>query len=271
MPPPYQPVGRCIYCSATEYGLDRRRLGDEHIVPFCVDGKHILPRASCKRCEDRTKKLENSLFGDIGTYRAARVAVGSVSRRKQPKTVPLWIGEGDAATRYDLPPHEAPLCFFALRFSPPAALSGGDWYAGDKKIKGEFVVLSWGKAPPTQPFSTPNITVQTLCAFLGKIAHGYAVAELGLGGFEPFLTAYIRGKTIEHPWGLFGCVDDDEPVDGPYRIALSTYAVKDDILVAVDIRLFGPLPTFPTYRVVVGRLVQSEPNQISEFENVSET
>jgi len=48
MPPPYQPVGRCIYCPATAYAADEpdHKLGDEHIIAAQIRGTLILPEAS---------------------------------------------------------------------------------------------------------------------------------------------------------------------------------------------------------------------------------
>ena len=59
-PPPeaYAPVGRCIYCGATEHSPGRAKLGDEHIVPEGLGGMMILPEASCGRCEGMTSSIE---------------------------------------------------------------------------------------------------------------------------------------------------------------------------------------------------------------------
>jgi hypothetical protein len=48
------PMGQCIYC-LNEEGTP---LSDEHIVPACLGGKVILPKASCKKCSGVTSYLE---------------------------------------------------------------------------------------------------------------------------------------------------------------------------------------------------------------------
>ena len=42
----YPPVGRCIYCFASNCNL-----GDEHIIPQALGGNIILHGASCSACD----------------------------------------------------------------------------------------------------------------------------------------------------------------------------------------------------------------------------
>src|SRR5580704_808673 len=42
----FGPVGRCIYCFATDCDL-----GDEHVIPQALGGNIILRSASCRNCE----------------------------------------------------------------------------------------------------------------------------------------------------------------------------------------------------------------------------
>jgi hypothetical protein len=46
----YAPVGRCIYCPDD----GSAGLGDEHIIPYSLNGTQILPQASCRKCEKIT-------------------------------------------------------------------------------------------------------------------------------------------------------------------------------------------------------------------------
>ena len=64
----YPPVGRCIYCGATD------ELTDEHIIPFSLGGVLILDKASCngtKGCNKKTHKFEGVVARQIfGKFRA---------------------------------------------------------------------------------------------------------------------------------------------------------------------------------------------------------
>ncbi len=46
----YAPVGRYIYCPDD----GSAGLGDEHIIPYSLNGTQILPQASCRKCEKIT-------------------------------------------------------------------------------------------------------------------------------------------------------------------------------------------------------------------------
>ncbi|MFQ5853427.1 MAG: hypothetical protein ACE5JU_22945 [Candidatus Binatia bacterium] len=61
----YPPVGRCIYCPATD---DLRR---EHIIPFGLDGTAVLPAASCSTCARITGAFEAQVLR--GPMRAVRI------------------------------------------------------------------------------------------------------------------------------------------------------------------------------------------------------
>ena len=58
----YESKGECIYCGSTN------ELSNEHIVPYALEGVHVLKDSSCKSCADLTKKFEldvaRKLWGD---------------------------------------------------------------------------------------------------------------------------------------------------------------------------------------------------------------
>lgn len=47
MPPPYDPVHKCIYCGAISYRPEGGKLSDEHIIPAAMNDDLVLPQASC--------------------------------------------------------------------------------------------------------------------------------------------------------------------------------------------------------------------------------
>lgn len=108
--------GFCIYCGSQE------RLSDEHIIPFSLGGTQVIKKASCKNCEDITKKFEGVFTQKmIGNFRNK---YNAPSRRKKyrPKVLPLNV-----QNQYQNIPQQIPvqdhLASFALPlFSTPKLL-----------------------------------------------------------------------------------------------------------------------------------------------------
>jgi len=84
---------------------------------------------------------------------------------------------------------------------------------------------------------------------LAKIAHAYAVAELGLDSFTPFLSDIILNKSPMYIGHYVGGLRHDEKGDDLHHIEISNFGAKR--YVVVEIRLFANR-TLPLYVVVVG-------------------
>jgi hypothetical protein len=52
--------GGCIYC-----GTRGVELLDEHVVPFSLEGQHILEGASCRTRADITSRFEGDVAGGL--------------------------------------------------------------------------------------------------------------------------------------------------------------------------------------------------------------
>lgn len=134
------PVGKCIYCNQTE------DLTDEHVVPFALGGRLVLPDASCKKCAKITSAFEAKVLR--GFMLEAR-AVGKFPTRRpkeRPTTIPLTIGTGEHAQLIELGLADAP-GFLHLPLLTPAAYLAGQPAATGVNICGNQV-LYFGK-PPT--------------------------------------------------------------------------------------------------------------------------
>ena len=77
----YEPVNECIYCDATE------NLSDEHVIPFALSGRIVLPAASCPGCATMTSRIELKVLR--GIMHPARLvgAYPSRNKKQQPKRV----------------------------------------------------------------------------------------------------------------------------------------------------------------------------------------
>ncbi|MBO0734649.1 MAG: hypothetical protein J2P49_10115 [Methylocapsa sp.] len=80
--------GRCIYC-----GKDDVTLTDEHFLPLCLGGQHIIEKASCRLCAAITSKFEQHVARDM--WGNARISYNATSRHEtgvrptSPCTIPI--------------------------------------------------------------------------------------------------------------------------------------------------------------------------------------
>jgi hypothetical protein len=89
---------------------------------------------------------------------------------------------------------------------------------------------------------------------LAKIAHSFAIAELGLDGFKPFLQQVILGTDIGHLGHYVGGTKEVPPASANvYDIRLTTIQSKScrEYLMAI-VRLLSDVQGMPEYWVVVG-------------------
>ena len=265
----YAPVGRCIYCGATEWSAQRpRKLGDEHIIPEGLGGGLVLPEASCKACETITSAVELEWLR--GAYYTARVQKGLAKKKKRPpRFLPLQVIRDGKATWESIPLEKYPALIVTLLFDAPEILSdcapvektlSGGAAAGNLATFGQFLrpYLDQGAVTFVPPRS--GATSVHLGRMLAKIAHSYAVAELGINGFTPLLLDIIMGADTRYLPHYIGGTRDLPPVsDKVYEINLTTVASGKGVpYFVVKIRLLSDVSGMPEYWVVVGERRDSE-------------
>src|SRR5258705_1677768 len=86
----FPPIHRCIYCPND--GSDG--LGDEHIIPFALNGTQILPQASCHECERITSYLDGFIARSVFWH--VRTSAGMQSRSGLPDEFPVILKFEDA-------------------------------------------------------------------------------------------------------------------------------------------------------------------------------
>lgn len=195
--------GRCIYCWPKRHTTDR--LDREHVIPKTLGGKLVLHTASCRECSGIiNKEIENPTLQRM--WIAPRTHLGMpTSNPKQTLPLGTWTAEtSDLPKSMDevdfnfeqLAVEKHPFTIIFPRFAPPGILWG-------EQPKTTFTMtgLSAYQDPSApqpqiqhkqsaefQPFS-PDI----VCRSIAKIAHGAAVAELGMEAFSPMLPGIILG------------------------------------------------------------------------------
>ena len=122
-------------------------------------------------------------------------------------------------------------------------MRGGFWF---HPFDWNLDVLRWRYG--LTDFGLPSLDTDALCRVLAKIAHSYAVAELGLGGFTPLLREFIRGEGGDRFRYVGGEFKPGAPGAGLHEIGFEQGVTG---YLVVRIRLFASLGA-PVYRVVVG-------------------
>jgi hypothetical protein len=106
-------------------------------------------------------------------------------------------------------------------------------------------------ASEVMPIAT--VHAAPFCLMLAKIAHSFAVAELGLGTFNPFLLDIIRNRDLSNRAEFIGGGSGDEPPSEQlHELTFDSTASTDPDIIAVRVRLLSILGT-PTYYVAAGR------------------
>jgi hypothetical protein len=96
-----------------------------------------------------------------------------------------------------------------------------------------------------------KVEVDRFCQMLAKIAYSFAVAELGVEAFKPFMLPHILRKELDDTDNYIGCWTETEKATKNLH-EISVVERDDKNLVVVRIRLLAKLET-PTYIVVTGK------------------
>jgi hypothetical protein len=269
----FEAPGRCIYCRRKASALQK-----EHIIPFGLAADSLVFRkASCAKCGKQTRDFETVCLRHMWWPFRTKVGVPTRNKRQIPTAFrlerlgrPSIIKDGhiEPGSRVveTLPAKDFPLFYCTYAFQRPGILTGraqqDDTHTG-------LILVDTQQANkqinPMEGFSFSG-NVLAFCKLLGKIAHGYAVAELGVDAFTPALTLSLRKKATN--FRLTNWIGSTNESSGPptslHEIELRLVEVGSAKYVVVHIRLFASLPT-PRYEVVVGELKPSF-DQLSLFE-----
>jgi hypothetical protein len=246
-------LGQCMYCG----GPGRT---EEHIIPIGLSGVQTLDKASCRTCATKSSQFELRLLR--GPLLPARVVLALYTR--DPKTRPamfparLTLNDGTEVTE-DVPVSAHP-AFLALPvFMPPSRLFE------DRPAEG----LRMFPKPWARQFSDPTqidrwarergakeltwvstVPAGPLAQLIGKIAYGFAVADLGLDRLDRQMPNPLDA-TVEELGPFVGGNAIVEPPEEDLHVVHVN--VLDGGRVAVRVRLFARFGA-PTYVAVIGRV-----------------
>lgn len=175
----YPSVGQCIYCGSTQ-----KPLGNEHIIAFSLGGQLVLKDASCRKCENTTGRIEGVCARQmLGNFRI-RMDMPTKRPKNRPIELPIEVIREDNTTEIiKIPVQDYPRILTLPKFSPPEALTGEPrsiepqlWISANKKD-----IAKLGESQSVRQFGTTHkLNIPVFFQMLAKIAHAYAVAEMGL-------------------------------------------------------------------------------------------
>jgi hypothetical protein len=256
----YQPVGFCIYCES------REGLTDEHIVPLGLGGRLLLPKASCRSCNEWTSKAERTCLRTM--YGPLRLLYGLPSRRSanRPESLPLKVKRtADSDWEHiDVPQEKYPFLVLFPELGEPGALTG----AHVNQAAGPAACKFWIRgASPSYEFKSlleklakelgvhsvmpeARSDMAAFCRMLSKIALAYAVAELGYQvAAKSQIARFATNGDLAHCRFFIGDVGGQQPSSNSLH-ELSTRFVPPHPGVVVRVRLLAKLGT-PTYLVAL--------------------
>lgn len=253
----YPAVGHCIYC-----GSKTNKLGDEHIIPYALNGALILPKASCKKCEKETHSYEYTVSRRVfGNFRM-RYDIQSRRKKERPSHIKIGTIKNDGSIgKARVPVKEHPAMLFMYKFEESDYLKGND----EAKSKFNWVPVSIFSKKELDMFIEKynwdrRVSFKTVpiefARMLAKIAYSYSVAEIGLDSFTPFeqLKDVILNRSDNVSYLVGGDWDIPKPDPAGNHLLQMIYKVnKKKADIVVEIRLFPAFET-PLYRVVVGQI-----------------
>jgi hypothetical protein len=185
-------IGKCIYCGALEFipGTGRS-LSEEHFVPEGLGSRLVLLEASCKQCAEKTGVIEQMVLQRSLLSPRHRLGIRRKKRRRFKITYPVHVSgpdQHDVISHTSLDDH--PSVLFLPYFNPPGRMI--DRPIGENAFQAAFLKTLTALPKATYPeFASPPIDTAAFCQLLAKIAHGFAVLELGIDGFTPLLPEII--------------------------------------------------------------------------------
>jgi hypothetical protein len=165
-----------------------------------------------------------------------------------------------------VPIEDYPPTLLLVTFDTPHLLSGivfGDPVSGAWMHFFKDVAELLATKYRLNEFATTSLNVHALCRTLAKIAHAYAVAEMGIDGFVHLLPHLIVGSYDEWATYYIGNLSHAAPPGANlHEIAIEPPTAETWRYVVVRIRLFASVGA-PIYRVVAGeRLAPAKPLEV---------
>ncbi|RYY76987.1 MAG: HNH endonuclease [Gammaproteobacteria bacterium] len=247
----YPSSGICIYC-LKEFSPEE--LTKEHIIPSALNGTLILLKAACDPCRDHTNKgFENAALQ--ADFLVPRLLLElKRNHKKVIKKLPLADAEtfdGERLLQIQLELSQYPPIVHFFVFPPPGILTKVERSGSLEALQFSIVCF-----PNVAQYKYQNVEVRHKTDFtafaltLAKIGYCFAVAELGLSGFEgDGIRDLINNKRSDTFNFVGGPLTKSRAPDNQLHVLLLQQ--RGDYCTVI-IHLFASF-TAQTYEVVVGK------------------
>lgn len=253
----FEPVWQCMYCGAQP----PTPLTKEHIVPQGLGGGLILPRSSCEPCRQITQKFEELCLRKM--LLPYRLRFDLVQREHEIKPTMEITVENETNLETKVIPRISGPHYLLLPVleQPPGLLIGQPprpgmpyhlQFAGNADQLRDIPGIVGGQ----RVHFNAHIDMGSYLRMIAKIAHSFAVAQIGIDGFNADLREIILGHNFDMASFLMGGSRDDIPVreNGlSHQVGLGIIPWGPIQFVRVRVRLFARHNS-PAYDIIVGRL-----------------
>jgi hypothetical protein len=251
----FSPVGLCIYCGAKD------ALTAEHIIPRCLNGDLILPKASCRPCSKITGQFEQICCRRIMGPVRIRMNLKTSNPKERPDRLSFHVMAADGTfntVSESVRDHPTELLLFA--FSSPRILLGLPAFK-----TGEILSKAWRFGPSIQAMtevatkhrgkgiSVGQFDTLAFCRLLAKIGHSLAVAQYGINSFKPLALDLILGRDDEMGHLIGGKMEEQPCLPHLHAYKCGLVTVETRRYVVAEIRLFANLGA-PLYHAVIGEV-----------------
>ncbi len=255
----YSTIGYCIYCGVS---ANEKKLGDEHIFPLALCGNLVFLDASCRCCAEHiNKNFEGPLLRKTFGILRSRLKTWTRHPKERINTfVCEFVDDCGKSIQVTLPVSEYPLFIMPYTRDPPALLQGKSGSPMPPLSQVRFREITPGALPKLKGGKFFQIwVVGQLQLEMAKIAHGYAVAEGRMSGFDALLPPLILGQDPYISDYVGGTEMTAKEFSERFKtgsnfneIRLMTLFFKDEEFLIALVQIFAILDA-PVFQVVIGR------------------
>jgi hypothetical protein len=243
------PTEYCLYCGTTGVFL-----GQEHIVPAALEGRHVIKKMSCRACERRTSAIEAAVTR--GMWGDARKAYGAPRKKKK-----KWDGEPICVDEQSYKADTYPAHFLYYEMPKAGILQG----FGPEVDLSQFWTLKtksdakrnedWGNSGSSPVVIQFVHHPEEFALLLLKVAYCQILWSLNPDDFISIANPYILGEKKNPSYLVGGSEHRPTKTNISYDLQASTTILGNGTwLLSVHVTLLSGVG-IPTYEAVVGYAV----------------